>query len=301
MHKNCQLWAICLAVAGLLSTGWTFADDSRNTSRHVRAPHTGRVAIGGFCPVSITDGDELARGDYRIAARFRGRTYLFPTQRLKAIFAADPVRYVTEVDRKYDHLRNGVNLNGYCPVCVVDGQRLVFGRGFFSSTYEGKTYHFASEFQKRRFDKNPDRYFAYALERYHAILESKGYSGTTTAWPQNVIKGNRPDWAMAKSVSRAGTFKPKMEDPGSHWKQRGFLNDEGSGSSAPEGSGAHSAAPEGSGAHAREGSGKPEGTALRTKTYPSGSMPSSVVAPAQPTAEDIEAARPFNEGSRSFR
>jgi YHS domain-containing protein len=247
----------------------------------------------------VTDGDELVRGDYRIAARFRGRTYLFPTQRLKAIFAADPVRYVTEVDRKYDHLSNGVNLNGYCPVCVVDGQRLVFGRGFFRSTYEGKTYHFASEFQKRRFDKNPDRYFAYALERYHAILESKGYTGTTTVWPENVVKGNRPNWAATKSIPRAGTFKPAKVDTGSHWNQRGFLNEEGSGSAPAEGSVPHAAASEGSSAH----SAKPEGSALRTKTYPpsqnmhpEGSAPHHPV----PTANDVEARKPF-EGSRSFR
>lgn len=298
MYKNCQLWAIRLAVVSLFGASWTFADsDSRNTSRHVRAPHTGRVAIGGFCPVSITDGDELTRGDYRIAARFRGRTYLFPTQRLKAIFSADPVRYVTDVDRKYEHLRNGVNLNGYCPVCVVDGQRLVFGRAFFSSTYEGKTYHFASEFQKRRFDKNPDRYFAYALERYHAILESKGYAGTTTAWPKEVVKGNRPNWAATKSIPRAGTFKPAAVDTGSHWKHEGFLHEGSGADEAPEGSGAHSAMPMGSAAPA---SSKPEGSALRTKTYPQGSTSQHQTAPVAPTADDVEAARPF-EGSRSFR
>jgi YHS domain-containing protein len=296
MFKTRHLWAVCLAAAGMFSLSWAYGNpDSRNTSRHVPAPHTGRVAIGAFCPVSITDGDELTRGDYRIAARFRGRTYLFPTQRLKAIFAADPVRYVSDVDRKYDHLRNGVNLNGYCPVCVVDGQRLVYGRGFFSSTYEGKTYHFASEFQKRRFDKNPDRYHAYSLERYHAILESKGYSGTTTVWPEKVVKGNRPNWDMPKTASRAGTFKPPV-DTGSHWKNQGFLTESTAVESAApaEGSAPHSAAPSEGSSHS-----KPEGGALRTKTYPPGSSARLKVAPA-PTAEDIEAARPF-EGSRSFR
>ena len=261
MYRSRRLIALSLAAAGLLTLSFAYAQspDSRNTSRHVRAPYTGRVAIGGFCPVSITDGDELVRGDYRVAARFRGRTYLFPNQRLKSIFAADPVRYVTEVDRKYDHLANGVNLNGYCPVCVVDGQRLVFGRGFFSSSYEGKTYHFASEFQKRRFDKNPERYHSYSLERYHAILETKGYAATTTVWPEPVTRGNRPNWAATKPIPRAGTFKPDegRKEP----FMKGFLG--------MEGSGAH-----------KEGG------------YPEGSAPHST----GPTADDVEAGKPF-EGS----
>ena len=46
-------------------------------------------------------------------------------------------------------------LSGYCPVCLVKGNKLVKGDPKISSVYDGKSYLFPSSEQKRMFDANP--------------------------------------------------------------------------------------------------------------------------------------------------
>jgi YHS domain-containing protein len=53
---------------------------------------------------------------------------------------------------------NAVALEGYCPVCVIEMKKWVRGNPSIQATYDGKTYYFPGEDQKRMFTSAPDKY-----------------------------------------------------------------------------------------------------------------------------------------------
>lgn len=66
-----------------------------------------------------------------------------------------------------------IALDGYCPVAYQAMNKAVKGNPKFSSTYKGKTYHFAMEKAKVMFDKDPAKFLP-AYDGYCATAMSMG-------------------------------------------------------------------------------------------------------------------------------
>lgn len=51
-----------------------------------------------------------------------------------------------------------VGLQGYCPVCVIEMKKWVRGNSSIQAQYDGKTYYFPGEEQRKMFLKDPAKY-----------------------------------------------------------------------------------------------------------------------------------------------
>lgn len=49
-------------------------------------------------------------------------------------------------------------ISGFCPVCLIDGGKVVKGKSSHTVEYEGKTYYFIGSEQKEKFLKDPEKY-----------------------------------------------------------------------------------------------------------------------------------------------
>ena len=78
--------------------------------------------------------------------------------------------------KSYNNVKkNGVAIKGYDPVAYFTDSKPSKGDEKFSSTYEGATYHFASEEHKKRFDAEPGKY-AVQFGGFCGYAVSKGYT-----------------------------------------------------------------------------------------------------------------------------
>jgi thiol-disulfide isomerase/thioredoxin/YHS domain-containing protein len=110
------------------------------------------LALDGNCPVTLVERMQWAMGDKAWGAIHRGRTYLFvgPEQREK--FLANPDLYSPV-------------MSGIDPVLALDNQMMVSGRrefGVFGA--DRRIYLFADEASLKRFEQNPKRYAAEAIQ-----------------------------------------------------------------------------------------------------------------------------------------
>ena len=103
------------------------------------------VALSGYCPICVTDMKKWVKGSPEHQVAYDGKTYLFPDEKLKAQFAADPGKYVPA-------------MGGDCTVCAVDSGQKVPGSVQFSSLYKNRLYLFPGQMQKEAFGKNPAKY-----------------------------------------------------------------------------------------------------------------------------------------------
>jgi len=103
------------------------------------------VALGGYCPVELGDGERWLPGDPRWPVVHQGSTYLFhgPAQRQR--FLANPRRYVPAY-------------GAHDPVLLVDGDRRVPGHTDYCVIYDGQLYMFSSAATLARFKEGPQRY-----------------------------------------------------------------------------------------------------------------------------------------------
>jgi thiol-disulfide isomerase/thioredoxin/YHS domain-containing protein len=110
------------------------------------------AALDGNCPVTLMERRQWATGNRAWGAVHRGRTYLFVGPDEKEKFLANPDFYSPV-------------LSGYDPVLALDNQMLVPGRreyGFFGP--DNRVYLFADEASLKRFEANPRRYAAEAVQ-----------------------------------------------------------------------------------------------------------------------------------------
>jgi YHS domain-containing protein len=103
------------------------------------------VALDGYCPVELNEGERWLPGDPRWPATYQGLTYLFhgPAQRQR--FLANPQRYVPAY-------------SAHDPVLLVEGNRRIAGQTDYCVIYDGQLYMFSSAATLARFKENPDRY-----------------------------------------------------------------------------------------------------------------------------------------------
>ena len=103
------------------------------------------VALDGYCPVELGDGERWLPGDPRWPVVYQGFTYLFhgPAQRQR--FLANPQRYAPAY-------------SAHDPVLLVDGNRRIPGQTDYCVIYDGQLYMFSSAATLARFKEGPQHY-----------------------------------------------------------------------------------------------------------------------------------------------
>jgi YHS domain-containing protein len=110
------------------------------------------LGLDGNCPVTLVERMQWALGDRAWGAVHRGRTYLFAGPEERARFLASPDLYSPV-------------MSGIDPVLALDNQMVVAGKrefGVFGA--DRRIYLFADEASLKRFEQNPKRYAAEALQ-----------------------------------------------------------------------------------------------------------------------------------------
>jgi YHS domain-containing protein len=107
--------------------------------------HQERLALAGYCVVSLVNERKLVEGKSDYSVRHEGRVYRFASLELVDRFKKSPERYVPAND-------------GACPVEEIDRAHEHPGDPRWGILYRGHLFLFASEDNRRRFVKEPDRY-----------------------------------------------------------------------------------------------------------------------------------------------
>jgi len=116
-------------------------------------PQEPPLALDGFCPVTLQEGDNWRRGDTQWGAIHRGRTYLFASQKHQQRFMADPDRFSPV-------------LSGYDPVRYIDGGEAAPGSREHGIWFGGKIFLFSNEPTLERFRRSPEYY----AQRAHEMM-----------------------------------------------------------------------------------------------------------------------------------
>lgn len=118
-------------------------------------PGSPPLGLDGYCPVQLVERKQWTLGDTRWGAVHRGRTYLFAGPEEQKHFLANPQVYSPAME-------------GNDPVAATDQGRLVPGSRLHGVFFENRVYLFADEDSLSRFERNPTRYTAEALQAERA-------------------------------------------------------------------------------------------------------------------------------------
>lgn len=106
-----------------------------------------RLALSGYCPVSLVSEKRLVPGQAEYTAAHQGRLYRFASLITFNLFRRDPDRYVPS---------NG----GNCPVAQLERQAREPGNPHFGVLFQGHLFLCATENDRRRFLQEPERFAA---------------------------------------------------------------------------------------------------------------------------------------------
>jgi YHS domain-containing protein len=104
-----------------------------------------RVALSGYCPVSLISDRRLVPGQSEYTVQHEGRVYRFANRVMSNLFRRDPDRYVP-INR------------GDCPVSQVDRGTPQPGDPRWGVLYHGRLFLCATQDARRRFLNDPERY-----------------------------------------------------------------------------------------------------------------------------------------------
>lgn len=105
-------------------------------------------ALAGDCAACLTKMGKRVPGKAEFSVKHAGRVYLFPSAKERDMFAAAPEKFAP----------TAVAYRGYCPVCLLDGGKLMAGKKEFASAYDGMLYYAAGAAAKAKFDADPAKY-----------------------------------------------------------------------------------------------------------------------------------------------
>jgi protein disulfide-isomerase len=134
------------------------------------------LGLDGYCPVVLSEKEQWVKGDPRYGVIHRGRTYLFAGPDEAKRFFVNPDRYAPV-------------LAGIDVVVAVEENRQVPGKRDYGAWYEGRIYLFAGEVTYRKFDLEPGRYAAAAMQaatataRRPAGRQDAPYSNRNPGYP----------------------------------------------------------------------------------------------------------------------
>jgi len=107
-------------------------------------------ALGGDCTVCYAKAGKRVAGNIRHAALHGGHLYLFPSDKEKQAFLANPAEFA-DVD---------LALNGNCAVCLAKAGKKVPGKPEFTAIHNGFRYQFPSDRERRAFLASPEQFAA---------------------------------------------------------------------------------------------------------------------------------------------
>lgn len=105
-------------------------------------------ALGGDCTVCYVKMKKRVPGNIRQMTLHEGRLYLFPSEKQKQAFLANPAVFA-DAD---------LALDGNCPVCLARMGKKVPGKPEFTAVHNGLRYRFPSDRERQVFLANPKKY-----------------------------------------------------------------------------------------------------------------------------------------------
>lgn len=129
---------------------------ARDPDRYVDAD----LALGGACPVCLVKMNKVVAGEPQYASVHDGLRYLFPAERQRQMFDADPAAFTPA-------------MGGKCTVCKVEMNKDVAGQAEYHLTHNGRLYLFPSQEQLDAFKAKPARYADadVAMDGYCAVCK----------------------------------------------------------------------------------------------------------------------------------
>ncbi len=161
MRRNltANLAILFFAVVLTACSGRTWAQSGSRTPPPRRLPPSAQkevpVGLAGYCPVCIIELRKWVKGSSSHQVVYDGHLYLFPGEKQKKMFVANPVKYLPV-------------LGGDCTVCYAKGGKRVPGDIQHAAFHQGRLFLFASEKQKQMF-----------------LADRKAYADADLAWEGN--------------------------------------------------------------------------------------------------------------------
>lgn len=104
-----------------------------------------KVALGGYCPVSMLQRAELLRGTETQSCVFKDKKYLFVSSVEREAFLSDPKKFLPSED-------------GLCVVTWAEQHRRSSGSVDFPALYGDYLFLFSSDDSRQKFLRDPERY-----------------------------------------------------------------------------------------------------------------------------------------------
>jgi YHS domain-containing protein len=120
------------------------------------------LALEGNCPVCLVEMQKQVEGSQDYQSAHDGRIYLFPGQKQKEMFDADPEKYIPAY-------------GGKCVVCQVESGKAGPGKAEHFTVHDQRLFLFPSDKVKGMFDRNPQKYAQVGI----------GMNGYCPVWLQN--------------------------------------------------------------------------------------------------------------------
>jgi YHS domain-containing protein len=129
-----------------LASAKTGAASAAKAEESAKKPKTEtKVALSGYCPVSLISDRKLVQGHAEYTIQHEGRMYRFANTLMVSLFRKDPERYIPV---------NG----GQCPVSQIDRKKPLSGDPKWGVLYEGRLFLCATEQDRKLFLSTPERY-----------------------------------------------------------------------------------------------------------------------------------------------
>jgi YHS domain-containing protein/thiol-disulfide isomerase/thioredoxin len=123
-----------------------------------------KVALSGYCPVSLISDRKLVRGQAEYTIQHEGRVYRFANTLMVNLFRKDPERYIPV---------NG----GKCPVAQTDRNQVQPGDPRWGVLFDGRLFLCTTEADRKLFLSNPERYAAVDVAEQGYCPHCLGESG----------------------------------------------------------------------------------------------------------------------------
>lgn len=129
-------------------------------------------ALNGDCTVCYAKMGKRAPGSIQHAALHKKRLYLFPSEKQKSMFLADP--------RAFE--KTDLAANGECIVCLAKMNKHVPGSAKHTVIHDGFRYQFPSEKEAMMFRKSPEQFVkaVKTMKKAEGMRTDRRVSNTTT-------------------------------------------------------------------------------------------------------------------------
>jgi YHS domain-containing protein len=128
--------------------------------------------IDGYCPVALRDKRELKPGFRQHRAVFWGREYYLADSASLTAFREEPKRYIMGVELRYRTLNMKPQLDGYCPVTLLESATLTVGNVEHLAFFGGRLFYCVSAEARERLLAERE-VVAKAQQRYEQLTRER--------------------------------------------------------------------------------------------------------------------------------